>query len=624
MSTLPISDYALLSDRHSAALVSSDGSIDWLCFPRFDSPSVFARMLGDSAGHWSLQARGCTRTDRAYVENGMVLQTMIRTETGKAVLTDAMEVGDSADPHKLGESAPHTVLRGITCTSGRVTLEMCFRPRPEYGVITPLLNRIDSGVVAAGGSGRLLLSAPGPVSIAHGEGTAVFEIAAGESIYLALQHSMLGTPLPKPYSQKQIKKALRTTENAWRHWSEIHQSYNGPWRQLVHHSGCVLEALSYQPTGAIVAAPTTSLPEEIGGERNWDYRFSWVRDASFTMQALWVAACPDEAHEFFGFMTAAAAHSRPERPLQIMFGIRGEHDLSERVLPQLSGWKGSRPVRAGNGAWDQPQLDVYGEILDAAFRLRRQLRDLDQGVCDFLADLADAAAHQWGLKDNGIWEIRGEPQHFLYSKLMCWVALDRAVKLARQIRAADRAPEWEVAARDIREAILKHGWNEEVGAFTQHFDSADLDAAALMLPIVGFLPASDPRVLSTLDAVEEHLSDSRGLLLRYRTDTGIDGLDGEEGSFLLCTFWLAQVSALAGRTEHAREVFERATSYANDVGLLSEEVDSSSGELLGNFPQAFSHIGLVNAAWTIHQAERRAKRQAMSAQDSGPEHPKLS
>ncbi len=251
------------------------------------------------------------------------------------------------------------------------------------------------------------------------------------------------------------------------------------------------------------------------------------------------------------------------------------------------------------------------------------LRDLDRGACDFLADLADAAAHQWRQKDNGIWEIRGEPQHFLYSKLMCWVALDRAVKLARQLHAADRAPSWKAAAREIREAILEQGWNKDTKAFTQHFDSPDLDAAALMLPIVGFLPASDPRVLATLDAVEKHLTDSRGLLLRYRTDTGIDGLDGEEGSFLLCTFWLAQVSALAGRTEHAREVFERATSYANDVGLLSEEVDSSSGELLGNFPQAFSHIGLVNAAWTIHQAERRAKRQAMGAQKSGPVSAKL-
>ena len=615
VSTLPISDYALLSDRHSAALVSSAGSIDWLCFPRFDSPSIFARILGDEAGHWSLRARDCKGTHRSYLEAGMVLQTMIRSESGLAVLTEAMETGDSGDPHRLGEYAPHALLRGITCTSGRVVIEMCFRPRPEYGLITPLMSQIDSGVLATGGAGRLFLSSPGPVSLDHGEAAAAFEIVAGESIFFSLQHSVLGTPIPEVYGQEQIKEALRTTELAWRHWGGTHQRYNGPWRELVHHSGCVLQALTYQPTGAIVAAPTTSLPESTGGERNWDYRFSWVRDASFTMQALWVAACPFEARDFFSFMTAAAAHYRPERPLQIMFGVGGEHDLSERVLPQLPGWRGSGPVRAGNGAWDQPQLDVYGEILDAALRLRRQLRDLDQGVCDFLADLADAAAHQWREKDNGIWEIRGEPQHFLYSKLMCWVALDRAVQLSGQLNAAHRAAEWEEAAREIRAAILEHGWNQEIGAFTQHFDSPDLDAAALMLPIVGFLPASDPRVLSTLEAIEENLTDARGLVLRYRPDTGIDGLDGEEGSFLLCTFWLAQVLALAGRTEHAWEVFERARSYVNDVGLLSEEVDTATGELLGNFPQAFSHIGLVNAAWTIYQAERRAKRQPVEGQE---------
>ena len=605
MSNLPISDYALLSDRHSAALVSRAGSMDWLCFPRFDSPSVFARILGDGGGHWYVRARGSLSSDRSYVQAGMVLQTTFHTEMGVAVLTDGMEVG--ADPHRLGEGAPHTVLRRIACTSGQVSIEVCFCPRPEYGLITPLLSHSDGGVLVTGGSGRLVLSVPGPMSISHGEATAVFDMVAGDSVYLALQHSTLSMPLPHPYDQDQIKVALQTTTRAWGRWSEIHQGYNGPWRDLVHRSGCVLEALSYQPTGAIVAAPTTSLPEQVGGERNWDYRFSWVRDASFTMHAMWVAGCPREAHEFFRFMTAAAAHHHPERPLQIMFGIGGEHDLSERVLPQLQGWRGSRPVRVGNGAWDQPQLDVYGEILDAAFRLRRQLRDVDQSVCGFLADLADAAAHQWREKDNGIWEIRGEPQHFLYSKLMCWVALDRAIRMADLLHAADRVSGWKLAAHEIREVILEHGWNDEIGAFTQHFDSPDLDAAALMLPIVGFLPASDPRILSTLDAIEEHLLDSRGLVLRYRPETGIDGLIGEEGSFLLCTFWLAQVSALAGQTERAREVFERAVSYINDVGLLSEEIDSESGEQLGNFPQAFSHIGLVNAAWAIHQAERRIK-----------------
>lgn len=605
MSTLPISDYALLSDRHSAALVSSAGSIDWLCFPRFDSPSVFAALLGDDAGYWSVRPRGRFTSERMYVPGSMVMQTTFHTETGIALLTDGMEVGDSPDPHRLGERAPHTVLRAITCTRGKVAIEVSYKPRPEYGLIVPILTPLEAGVLASGGSGRLLLSAPPLLAVADGQATAAFSMEEDESLYFALQHSLLSAPAQTPYSQGRIKEALAVTVEAWRHWSELHQSYDGPWRELVHHSGRVPQALSYQPTGAIVAAATTSLPEQVGGERNWDYRYSWVRDASFTMEALWIAACPDEAQQFFGFMTAAAAHARPDHPLQIMFGIGGEHDLSERVLPQLQGWRGSRPVRVGNGAWDQVQLDVYGEILDAALRLRRQLGSLTPGIRDFLANLADSAARQWRQKDNGIWEIRGEPQHFLYSKLMCWVALDRAVKLAGQLHASDRVDEWKRAERDIRDVLSREGWNSDTGAFTQYFGSADLDAAALMIPFVGFLPATDPRVLSTLEAVEQRLMDPRGLVRRYQTGSGVDGLAGEGGSFLLCTFWLAQVLAMADRPGHAREVFERACSHVNDVGLLSEEIDSSNGEQLGNFPQAFSHIGLINAAWSIQQAERR-------------------
>ncbi len=427
---------------------------------------------------------------------------------------------------------------------------------------------------------------------------------AGQQQFFALQRTPLGDPLPGARTQDEIAAGLATTTASWQEWSEIHQSYDGPWRELVHHSGRVLQALSYQPTGAIVAAATTSLPEEIGGERNWDYRYAWVRDASFTMKALWVAACPDEAHEFFAFMTAAAAHSNPDRHLQIMFGVGGEHDLSERLLPQLSGWRGSAPVRVGNGAWDQPQLDVYGELLDAAYRLREQLGDIEPATRTFLVALADAAAAQWEQPDNGIWEIRGEPRHFLYSKLMCWVALDRAIALAEQLHATDRVAEWSATAARIRATILEKGWNEEAGAFTQSFDSADLDASSLMIPIVGFLPASDPRVLATADAIIERLTDDRGLVYRYQTHTGVDGLEGNEGTFLLCTFWLARVLASGGRVDEARDVFERAVSHISDVGLLAEEIDSETGEQLGNFPQAFSHVGLVNAAWAIDQAER--------------------
>jgi GH15 family glucan-1,4-alpha-glucosidase len=363
----------------------------------------------------------------------------------------------------------------------------------------------------------------------------------------------------------------------------------------------VLQALTFRPTGAIVAAATTSLPETTGGERNWDYRYSWVRDASFTINALWVAACPDEAEEFFDFMATAAASSVDRgADLQIMFGIGGERDLSERELPHLAGWRDSRPVRIGNGAWNQRQLDVYGELLDAVDRLSEHLDGLDEATRRFFVALADAAASRWHDRDQGIWEVRSEPRHFLYSKLMCWVALDRAIKLAEQLPVADRVAGWEKTRDEIADAILTEGWSDGAGAFTQSFGSDDLDASNLMIPIVGFLPATDPRVLATIDAVEERLTDDRGLVYRY---LAADGLEGEEGTFLLCTFWLAQALAISGQPVRARAVFDRAAAFVNDVGLLAEEIDPHSAELLGNFPQAFSHIGLINAAWAISQAE---------------------
>ncbi|WP_218002079.1 glycoside hydrolase family 15 protein [Microtetraspora malaysiensis] len=348
-----------------------------------------------------------------------------------------------------------------------------------------------------------------------------------------------------------------------------------------------------------MAAPTTSLPEEAGGMRNWDYRYAWVRDASFTMDALWVAACPDEAGEFFSFMTTAAATYEPGRALQIMFGVGGEHDLTERELPHLRGWRDSRPVRTGNGAWRQAQIDVYGALLGAAGRLADQLTWIDPDERGFLAALADAAACQWSRPDHGIWEIRGDPRHYVYSKVMCWVALDRAIELADRLDAAERVPRWRQARDEIRRAVLRDGWSTEAGAFTQAFHSADLDASVLMMPIVGFLSADDPRMLATIDAIAKRLTGENGLVYRYRAD---DGLEGGEGTFVLCTFWLAQALALAGRVGQAREVFESAVSLANDVGLLAEEIDPVTGEQLGNFPQAFSHIGLVNAAWAIDGA----------------------
>ena len=612
MSSLPIGDYALLSDRHSAALVSSGGSVDWLCMPRFDSPSLFAAILDDEAGHWSVRPDADFRVEREYAAGSMVLLTTFHTSTGTLELRDALTLGDTHDPHALGEHAPHLLARTATCTRGSVSVIMSFRARPEYGLVLPVATLVDGGLMVTGGANRLALSSTVPLDVEREEISARFELRSGEGACFGLEHAALGTPDPAPRTGAEISALVDGTVTGWQEWSELHQGYQGPWCELVHHSGRVLQALSYQPTGAIVAAPTTSLPEQVGGERNWDYRYSWVRDASMTMQALWVAACPDEAYEFFDFMSSAAAGSFTDRPLQIMFGIGGEHDLSERTLPHLSGWRGSAPVRVGNGAWEQPQLDVYGELLDAASQLRNQLGVLSAPTRDFLVGLADSAAARWDQPDNGIWEVRGDPRHFVHSKVMCWVALDRAIGLADLLDAEDRVAGWRSAAEEIRTAVETQGWDEDQGAFTQSFGSPDLDATVLLLPIVGFLPPDDPRVLSSIAAVREQLTDARGLVHRYHTGSGVDGLEGQEGTFLLCTFWLAHALALAGRPEDSTEVFERAASYANDVGLLAEEVDSATGELLGNFPQAFSHIGLVNAAWALDQAPVSGARSAPS------------
>jgi GH15 family glucan-1,4-alpha-glucosidase len=576
--------------------------VDWWCVPRFDGPSVFARLLDEEAGHWSIRVPGAT-TERRYLDQTMALETTFRSATGTAVLVDAMAVGRNERGHQLGAASPGVLLRRIACTDGEVQVEVAYAPRPEYGLIHPLLDPVEGGVTARGGADMLALSAPIGMAVDGAVATAGLRLRAGESAGFALHHARSWEAPPRLWTQEEIVGRLQDTLEGWRSWSAMHQAYEGPWRDLVHHSGRVLQALTFEPTGAIVAAPTTSLPETVGGERNWDYRYTWVRDASLTMEALWVAACPDEASKFFGFLAGAAA-SQLHRgtDLQIMFGIGGERDLTERELPHLGGWRASRPVRVGNGAWSQRQLDVYGELLGAAQRLVEQLGTLDPWTKRFLIAAADTAAARWKEKDQGIWEIRGEPRDFLYSKLMCWVALDRAIALADHLGAKDRVEGWTATRGEIRTAILEHGWSDRAGAYTQAFGSDELDASNLMLAVTGFLPGEDPRMKATIDATAERLTDELGLVYRYRA---ADGLEGEEGTFLLCTFWLAQAQALAGEVDRARQTFERAVAYANDVGLLAEEVDVGGAEMIGNYPQAFSHIGLVNAAWAITEAERR-------------------
>ena len=604
MSSLPIGDYALLSDCRSAALVSRGGSVDWLCFPRFDAPSVFGRLLDAEAGYFSVRPAGPFEVTRGYVDQTMAVATTFRTATGVAALTDALAVGRNDRGHELGAGSPGVLLRRVVCTEGTVELAVEYAPRLEYGRIHPILTAVDGGLAARGGADVLVLSTPVPLAVEGATATARLSLAAGQSAGFALAHASSWEAQPAAWTPDEIAGRLEDTAEGWRSWSRLHQAYEGPWRDLVHHSGRVLQALTFEPTGAIVAAPTTSLPETVGGERNWDYRYTWVRDACLTMEALWVAACPDEANKFFAFLAGAAA-SQLHRgtDLQIMFGIGGEHDLTERELPHLSGWRQSRPVRVGNGAWNQRQLDVYGELLGAAQRLVDQLGQLDEPTRQFLVAAADTAAGRWTEQDQGIWEIRGEPRDFLYSKLMCWVALDRAIALAQPLQATDRIQGWTATREAIRSAICERGWSDRAGAYTQAFGTDDLDASNLMLAITGFLPGDDPQMKATIDATAERLTDQRGLVYRYRAD---DGLEGTEGAFLLCTFWLAQAQALAGEVTAARQTFERAVDHANDIGLLAEEVDPGGGEMIGNYPQAFSHIGLVNAAWAITQAEEAA------------------
>lgn len=593
----------MLSNCRSAALVSRAGSVDWLCFPRFDSASFFGRLLDPAGGHFSICVSECERTTRRYREQSLVLETEFETQHGVLQLTDAMALAKGKRGHELGEDSPAMLLRHIECLKGSVQVQLHFAPKLEYGLIEPLLMAMHGGVFGRGGASIFLLSITAPHVLQEGFVEGTFTLREGESFALCLEWASTTDHQPEVHSQRSIRAMLEDTTKSWQSWSALHQRYDGPWRDLVAHSGRVLQGLVYQPTGAIIAAATTSLPEVAGGSRNWDYRFTWVRDASITMESLWISACPFEATRFFSFLaTTASAQLSHHKYLQIMFGIGGEHDLSERELPSLAGWQDSRPVRIGNAAWTQRQLDVYGELLRSALVLADKLSKLDEITRLFLIQVADTAAAVWMEKDQGIWEVRGEPRHFVHSKLMCWVAMDCALQLAGMLRAEDRVAQWTATREQIREAILTQGWSERSSAFAQSFGSDDLDASCLMMPIVGFLPGDDPRIVSTIDAIASQLTDERGLVYRYKAE---DGLEGKEGTFLLCSFWLAHAQALASKTAEARRTFELAISFRNDVGLLAEEVDSAGAGLLGNFPQAFSHVGLVNAAAAIGEMEGR-------------------
>ena len=604
----PVANYGLLADCNSAALVDRDGSIDWLCLPRYDSDAVFARLLDPDAGHWSIRPVGAYRAERRYLPGTLVIETTFTTDAGQVKLTDAMAFAEGQRGHDLGFDAPHELLRSVEGLSGRVELKLELAPRPQYGLVMPLI-RLEDGGARTFGAGRIRVRSGAPLELEDSTMRASFAVAEGERLGFSVRWaSAEDRDAPEPTAPDAVAARVADTVEGWRSWEAEHDIYDGPHRDLVRMSSRVLKGLSYRPTGAIVAAPTTSLPETVGGERNWDYRFSWIRDSSLTIEALYIGTCSDEAEEFVSFMTSSAGGRAGEGSLQIMYGIGGEHDLSERELPHLRGWRESTPVRVGNGAWDQVQLDVYGELLNSLWLYREKLGKLHPEIQAFVADLADTAARRWTETDSGMWEMRGDPRHHLSSKVLCWTALDRAVRLAPQLGEYAKTEAWEAARDEIRDAVLERGWSEKKQAFAQSFDSDELDAAQLLMPILGFLPASDERMRSTIEAIASELTED-GLVLRYRNDEGLnaDGLTGEEGTFVICSFWLVSCLAKAGELERAEALFEQLAGYANDLGLLAEEIDTQNGEQLGNFPQAFSHIGLITAAWEIDMArEARA------------------
>jgi GH15 family glucan-1,4-alpha-glucosidase len=601
----PIGDYGLLADCNSAALLSRDGSIDWLCLPRYDSPAVFSRILDPDAGHWSIRPAGPFSAERRYLPGTLVIETTFRTDDGEVRVRDGMAFAEGHRDHDLGTNLPHEILRSVEGVSGRVALEMELAPRGEYGLVVPLFRAEEGGGRTFGGPNRIAVRAGAPVEVTDSTMRSSFELGEGQQVGFSMRWAPVeSAEPPRPTPAEEVAARLEDTIEGWRSWEAEHDIYEGPHKELVRMSSRVLKGLTYRPTGAIVAAPTTSLPETVGGERNWDYRFSWIRDSSLTLEALYIGACSDEAEEFVSFMTSSAGGRAGEGSLQIMYGIGGEHDLSERELPHLRGWRDSRPVRVGNGAWDQVQLDVYGELLNSLHLYSAKLGELHPEIQAFVADLADTAARRWREPDSGMWEMRGEPRHHLSSKVLCWTALDRAVKLAPALGEHAKSEAWARVRDEIRGAVLERGWSEKRQAYAQSFDSDELDAAQLLMPILGFLPATDERMRSTIEAIARDLTED-GLVLRYRNEEGLnaDGLTGEEGTFVICSFWLVSCLAKAGEVERAEELFDRLTGYANDLGLLAEEIDTANDEQLGNFPQAFSHIGLITAAWEIDMAK---------------------
>ncbi len=597
----PIEDYALIGDGVTAALVGRDGSIDWACFPRFDSPSAFARVLdAGGGGHWRLApVAPCTAT-RRYLPDTNILATTFTTAEGAVEILDFMPPRyQGADMLVLGDSAIVRLVRGLR---GAVALRCHFAPRFDYARARATW-RTQPGVgvrAARGGRESLTLHTPVPLAVDAERGAATGDstVRAGEEVTFLLTYRERSTLLWHSDTATTAARLLEQTAAYWRAWIG-RCAYAGPYREMVRRGALTLKLLDYAPTGAIVAAATTSLPEAIGGRRNWDYRYSWLRDTAFTLYALYGLGYRREGEAFLDWIVEVA-RGDPAR-LQALYGVAGEREIAEHELPHLEGYRGSRPVRIGNGAYDQRQLDIYGEVLDCAFLFHKHGGAISGELWDFLRAVVDHVCTVWTEPDQGIWEVRSGPRHFVYSKALCWVAVDRGITLARRCGLPADLDRWQAVYDAIREELLREGYNAEIGAFTQAYGVRELDAAALALPLRKVIPATDPRMASTIDRIVAGLSED-GLLHRYAAEDVDDGVGGGEGVFLMCSFWLVECYALLGRLDEARALFERLLGYANDVGLYAEELDPETGHHLGNFPQAFTHVALINAALTLDRA----------------------
>ncbi|CAN5615950.1 glycoside hydrolase family 15 protein [soil metagenome] len=605
----PIADYAAIGNLRTVALVGRDTAIDWCCFPNMDSPSVFAAILdADKGGSFRVRPSGRTYGDQSYLKDTNVVRTSFEGDGGRVTVTDFLPLRGEIHGCAASE-APPEIHRLIRCEGGEMEVEVEWAPRFDYARASMKLHEVEGGWLAEDEKGehKLVLAGlrRGEGAITEGEHGPVLRARLGmkgdETRVLVARWENADTSC----SVEETHRLLEQTCTTWRDW--LHNSgrdhdraWAGTWEPLLIRSELALKLVTHADTGAIAAAPTTSLPETIGGVRNWDYRYTWIRDASLTAQALISLNHTEDAIEFLMWSERAAEKSGEDR-VQIMYGLHGESDLEEIELTHLEGYRGSAPVRIGNGAAKQLQLDVYGELLDSAYELLRRGIELEPEMMKFLTGLADRAAKDWEQPDYGIWEVRSEPRHFTYSKLMTWVALDRAILLAEQFGLQGDVSVWKRERERLRSSILEKGYDSKVGSFVQSYGSEQLDASSLHVPLYELLPFDDERAQNTIDRTIEELMES-GMVYRYRGD---DGLPGEEGTFGLCTFWLVDCLALSTRLDEAWSIFEGMAGRANHVGLLPEQIDAKSGEFLGNFPQAFSHIGLINSLLYLGYAEGR-------------------